>query len=523
MRKTWLPIVLSAILLLQVWLISHKELSFDEAFSIPLALGTPSPDVFAHFNTSGVQTAGESLANFSAIRQTLPGGNPVVFLQELNTPLYFWLLGLWLSLTSLSSVWLRIPSLMAGLGSLYCFYRLLSKFISPRQALWGAAFMGGSSIYLFYSTLARPYIWTVLLALLAINALLEKRMRLYSVYLSLGILTHMFLLFLIPAQGLASCQNVSGEARLQSLKRWAKSLILPAFVTLTWLALVFSQQAASQAKNAIFTPLPLFKLLWHHVFLSRWIFYCDTPLPRWPHFELDYILSLLLWVLLGIYGYRTLVCQEKSSVSPVDSGSRHLWLLGSAWFFLPLLLLTLIDQITGSRLSGTERYLSLFSPGLIMMVLATIASSPLFGRQIASTVLGLLLGLNTGWFLKNEGLPTERFHALANRIQAHNQPTDLVLAMVGYPTLPILGSYLPPDTAMATVRPVNSDEIISIKRLQQLTRPYRHVWLVVTYGQMTSLQPQEETLQVLNHLGFQITSKIDLGTIRLGGYLLSRR
>jgi len=283
----------------------------------------------------------------------------------------------------------------------------------------------------------------------------------------------------------------------QNWKAYVRSLILPLLAGVGWVGLIFSQQIANHAQNAIFNSLPLWKLLWHHAILSRWIFYCDKPLPRWNHFELDMVLSAFIWCLLMFEGYRCYrgkgICQEP----PL----RSLFCLGAVWFFMPILLLTGLDFSFGSRLSGTERYLYLFSPGMIMMLVTMLASYHAKWQKTLMILLSLLIALNTGCFIRNGGLPTEGFQTLSHQIQQDWRSHDLILAMSGYPSLPIMAPYLPTQSVMLA-KPA------SPKQLSQLLHGYQRVWLVVTYGQMSSLEPVQQTLALLDHLGFKPVRKI---------------
>jgi hypothetical protein len=113
-------------------------------------------------------------------------------------------------------------------------------------------------------------------------------------------------------------------------------------------------------------------------------------------------------------------------------------------------------------------------------------------------------------------LPTENFQGLAEQIRPRLGAHDVVLVMTGYPALPALAPYLPPDTPMASATDM------SPQHLATLTQGHPRVFLVATYSQLPSLQPIHQVLETLQQQGYRLDRRMDLGNIRLGGYALSR-
>ncbi|WP_417455731.1 glycosyltransferase family 39 protein [Kordiimonas sp.] len=107
-------------------------------------------------------------------------------------PLYNSFLALWLKLVPAPDmVWLRLPSVAAGLVTLYIVYRLLSHLISARQALVAASLVALSPGLALWAQVVRPFAFELMFVALALYA----GVRLVSAQGQAGLNRHHALLF----------------------------------------------------------------------------------------------------------------------------------------------------------------------------------------------------------------------------------------------------------------------------------------------------------------------------------------
>jgi hypothetical protein len=105
---------------------------------------------------------------------------------------------------------LRFPAVMFGVASLWALYLVARQVGSTREALFAAAVFGFSYHHVWFSQNARGYsgllFWTLFTSWLLLRALRENRPLLwlaYAVSASLGVYTHITMLFVIAGQGIA--------------------------------------------------------------------------------------------------------------------------------------------------------------------------------------------------------------------------------------------------------------------------------------------------------------------------------
>ena len=132
-------------------------------------------------------------------------GDAIVLLKTLVTdihpPAYFVFMHFWNALVGDGEVWLRMPALLCGLGSVVLIWRLGVMFVGPSTGLMAAFLLAVSPVGIWYSQEARPYstnIFMLLACVVSFSHLLIGPRRwgwtlLYLFTLGCVVFTHYYL------------------------------------------------------------------------------------------------------------------------------------------------------------------------------------------------------------------------------------------------------------------------------------------------------------------------------------------
>lgn len=115
---------------------------------------------------------------------------------DFHPPLFHLILHFWMYLGK-SEVWVRLPSVLFGVGSLILLYKLARVFFGEKESLIASLFLSISPYHIWYSQEARPYMLFVFLSLLSTLMLVKKRWILYTVSLVFCLYSLYFSPFLI--------------------------------------------------------------------------------------------------------------------------------------------------------------------------------------------------------------------------------------------------------------------------------------------------------------------------------------
>jgi uncharacterized membrane protein len=129
---------------------------------------------------------------------------------ENTPPLHYVILWIWTRVFGASEVSLRMPSVIAGVASVFLLYRLMRLLGGARSALIAALLLAVSSYQIYFSQEARAYELMVCLSLWSCCAflrLMEENSRrnqiLFITSTTLLLYTHLFSVFVIAAENIA--------------------------------------------------------------------------------------------------------------------------------------------------------------------------------------------------------------------------------------------------------------------------------------------------------------------------------
>lgn len=115
---------------------------------------------------------------------------------DFHPPLYHLFLHFWLQMDK-SEVWVRLLSVLFGIGSIILIYLIGKHLFKEKQALLAAFFLAISPYHLWYSQETRPYIAFVFFSLASTFFLLKNKWIWYLVALTLSLYTNYFTFFLL--------------------------------------------------------------------------------------------------------------------------------------------------------------------------------------------------------------------------------------------------------------------------------------------------------------------------------------
>ncbi|MFN8634668.1 MAG: glycosyltransferase family 39 protein [Chloroflexota bacterium] len=174
-----LAVVLAAAFALRVYDLGVRSLWVDELFTVGLAAQSPSTIL------------------------------TVLYGEEANMTLYYWVMFVWVRLVGMSAgeIWMRLPSVVSGVAGLWALYRLGARLDGRVTGLLAAGFAAANAYHVEMSQEARAYTMWALLVTLSWDALLDaldtgrrSAWLRYVAFTTLAFYAHFFTVFAIFAQ-----------------------------------------------------------------------------------------------------------------------------------------------------------------------------------------------------------------------------------------------------------------------------------------------------------------------------------
>jgi mannosyltransferase len=148
----------------------------------------------------------------------------VLYGEEANMTLYYLVMFAWIRLVGgdASEAWMRLPSVLFGLASLWALYKLGAELDGPLTGLIAALLAGTNAYHVGMSQEARAYTLWALLATLSWLSFVRsldggrRDWQLYTLATALAFWAHFFTVFVVLAQGLVVLIRMR-RAELRSL------------------------------------------------------------------------------------------------------------------------------------------------------------------------------------------------------------------------------------------------------------------------------------------------------------------
>ena len=403
---TALCLIILAAFILRVFRLDFQSLWYDEAFSVYLA----------HFD----------LATITARTAA-----------DIQPPLYYYLLNLWIALAGDSEFALRFLSLFFGVLTIPLLYVTARRLFNQTAALIAALLATLSPLYIWYSQEARMYTLITFLLLLSSFALLraldesrhETRWWIAFACANIAaVYTHYFAFVVIVFQllfVLVSSFRVSGLRLNLKLGTWqplALSFIAILVSFLPWMPFVIARfgQDASYWRGA----LKLDEAL-RHILINFTV--GESVLEN---IALPIALGWLLALLIGLIA---LSVNRKSEISNQKSAI----IFCTLYLVVPLALLLLLFS---RNPKFNSRYLMIASPAFLLLLAVGLANvSRITQYAIRNTLYFLLFAflLSTSAYADynayfDPAFTKASFRDVARYIEKHNAPDEAIILTSGH-------------------------------------------------------------------------------------------
>jgi 4-amino-4-deoxy-L-arabinose transferase-like glycosyltransferase len=379
-----------------------------------------------------------------------PGHRAWLFWKDVHPPLYPLLLWLWSAVFGNHEAVLRLPSYLAGLGSLWATWALARRWLGPRYALVAGALLAFSPPHIWYSVENKTNMVALFLSALAVWACVRaaeqpgprRRWAVALVLLLLALATHAYALLTAGTLGAWLGWRAVRERGL----RWPAAVVAGMVLGL-WLPVVLWKthaQGASLAR-AYLRPFDLGEIyrllcLWFpHGNVIRNLARLRMPAdvlhrPR-AYFVVDAVGATALFV--GLVAAARLACKRVAAAAePRLVWAGRLLLL---WFVPPLLLLWLASLAV--RHLYIERNLLLLLPAYALLL--TFGAARLPWRRARAVASVALVGLAMAAALIMVGrretvtvfLPKVDWRGAAAWLLAHGSSRGALTVVTTSPTL----------------------------------------------------------------------------------------
>jgi 4-amino-4-deoxy-L-arabinose transferase-like glycosyltransferase len=385
-------------------------------------------------------------------------------------PLYSLLAHMSTSLLGDTPLAMRLPAMLFGVASVPMLYVLGRRLVSQREALLAAALLAVSYHHVWFSQNARGYsmlaFWAILATDLLLRGIREERRSLfvgYAVVVALGIFTHLTMVFLVAAHGLA-CTWMAFSPWVHRRLDWRLPLIGFAVGGVLTLAL--------------YAPILTQVLNW---FMNRPSRLLSVSTPEWALGEGLRILRLGLGA-----GWSIFVAGAVFGVGLVSYARRSP--LAFTLFVLPGAT-TMAGALLGRGTMYPRFYFFLIGFALLIIVrgamtigdaaarwIARNRSGEGLGTAIGSTLVALMILASLMSLRYNYAYPKQPFLAAAAHVEANAEPGEPV-AVLNATRYAYLEYYGKPWTRIA-----NRDELSALRGSGE------PVWLVYTFPRYLELE-----------------------------------
>ncbi len=392
--------------------------------------------------------------------------------------------------------WIRLPSLIAGIGTLAILYVLLEEKSTKNVAVLAALLLATSPFHIYFSQELRPYSVAAFFAILSWYILVSDhfgkyRWPWYTVATTLGL----YSMYLIPFNILAQLLYVFFEQKKQ-LKSLICSLIAVACLFLPWLPSFVTQlhigtQLTAQLPgwaNAVGTPQLKVLPLTVAKFVVGPVEFHGNP---W----LVFVTALIL---------------AASTVMIIRFKKKNELKLFVYWFVLPLLTAWLVSFVV--PVIQPKRVMFILPAFYAIVVLTSVKSKS--GRIVLILMTCLQL-LCLGIYWSNPAYQRENWKSLIQSIESQATSNSAVLFSFEKPFAPwhwyTNGTVKTIVTGRVYTSDLNENDSVA-SQLQFVSRIY-------LFDYLRDLTDPHHTLeQTLNAQGFQESTKIDakaIGFVRI--------
>jgi len=415
----------------------------------------------------------------------------ILWRREANMSLYYLLLRYWLHFGG-SEFFVRSLSVIFAIASIPVVYLLGRRLFDSRVGLFAAALLATNAYYVQYSQDARSYTLMLLLCSLSsfyfLDGLREPSRRNRAAYIltsALAVYAQFFSLLLLVAQWLSLTLLDRNQIPRQNKNEWR------------WIALSVAPVIAFVATTGAGP------LRWVHRpgLQDLWVFGL--------HLTGNGGALLLLGCAAACIAAVAQIWPARKIRRVSWESWRYRFLL--CWLFFPTLF-TLAESLIKPLF--VARYFIFCLPALLLLVacgLTRLRSNWLIAAAL-SVMLILSLRGTAGYYKQDIDIQRDDWRDATKYLLSHAEPGDVLLFHVPMGRMPyefyvsVLGS---PSSAPLVLYPHHGDRITFLDfvekpndaELASLLPQHRRAWLVLTYAETQSGQPDARTIELSNIIG----------------------
>jgi 4-amino-4-deoxy-L-arabinose transferase-like glycosyltransferase len=452
---------------------------------------------------------------------------------DIQPPLYYYLLNLWLSVAGDSEFAVRFLSLFFGVLTIPLLYVTARRLFSVPAALFSALIATVSALYLWYSQEARMYTLITFLGLVSTYALVRaltargSRRRWWLLFISAsiaGVYTHYFAFALLAFQtAYAVYSSLTRRERRGALKGFFVSLLLILVAFVPWVPFMLNRlgEDASYFRG----DLKLDEAV-RHILISFSV----------GESVLESIAQYLAvgWLVVLVIALAALLLAARASrdTNSVAATSAHTGgvVFAALYLLIPLVLLLLLFS---RNPKFNARYLMLASPGLYLLLGAGLGALWSLARTrnpAARVAGGVVLAIASGFLLLTSlyavtnayfdpAFTKADFRGVARHIAANAQDDEAVILTSGH-LFPAFDYYFReanlPELRLPDDATLNADNVLNFNAANELNRALaerRGAWLVLWQDEVAD--PNGVVPMLLDARGAEQSAEASFWQVRL--------
>ncbi|MCS7287298.1 MAG: glycosyltransferase family 39 protein [Anaerolineae bacterium] len=426
--------------------------------------------------------------------------------EDIQPPLYYYLLYLWVKAAGRSEFSLRFLSLFFGVLLVPGIWGLTTELLGRKAGLLAALFAALSPLYLWYSREARMYTMLTFFSVLSLRLFLEIRGRVFSplifsawvVSLVAALYTHYFAAFLMASMAfmvlpLLLEKRVGTVVYLISGKGIALALYLP------WLPFLFRR---------------------YHVDVSYWegtLKVGEALRKIFISFSVGETMledkaAPIAWAMAGLFLVSLILLAFRK-------GQAALFL--SFYFFVPLIS---ILALTYRSPKFNPRYLMLESPAFLITIAGGLVELLRLRLKVVFFLglsLVLVSSLLSDYNLYSDPAFTKAdFRGVARYLQKHQQPDEAIILISGH-MYPVFSYYFGNSgwTPLPPLRILSTREVLDFRvgeDLNRILKGKKGVWVVLWQDEV--VDPNSVVVRLLEKYARSIPVDSSFWHVRLRHY-----